>query len=96
MDPNVCYVNRSTYFHFIVCLGGFMFLEGMISIKSVLKGLMFKMKYLINKMHYNTLSQQVWDLIIGVFISILEVKGSNLTNGVFVLNNGKLTKYFSM
>jgi hypothetical protein len=73
-----------------------MFLEGMISIKSVLKGLMFKMKYLINKMHYNTLSQQVWDLIIGVFISILEVKGSNLTNGVFVLNNGKLTKYFSM
>jgi hypothetical protein len=26
-----------------------------------------------------------------VFISILKVKGSNLTNDVFVVNNGKLT-----
>jgi hypothetical protein len=31
-----------------------------------------------------------------VFAPILEVKGSNLTNGVFVVNNDKLTKYFPM
>jgi len=34
--------------------------------------------------------------MIRVFASILEVKGSNLTNCVFVVNNGKLTKYFPM
>jgi hypothetical protein len=34
--------------------------------------------------------------MVGVFASILEVKGSNFTNGVFVVNNGKLTKYFPM
>jgi hypothetical protein len=28
--------------------------------------------------------------MVGVFASILEVKGSNLTNGVFVVDNGKL------
>jgi hypothetical protein len=38
MDPNVCYANRSIYFHFIVCLDGFMFLKGMTSIEGVLKG----------------------------------------------------------
>jgi hypothetical protein len=32
----------------------------------------------------------------GVFVFILEVKGSNLTNGVFVVNSGKLIKYFPM
>jgi len=31
-----------------------------------------------------------------MFISILEVKGSNFTNGVFVINSGELTKYFPM
>jgi hypothetical protein len=55
---------------------------------------MFKMKYLINKMQCNTLSQQMWWLEIGVFTSILEIVGSNLTNGVFVVNGGKLTKNF--
>jgi hypothetical protein len=34
--------------------------------------------------------------MVGVFAFILEVKESNLTNGVFVVNNGKLTKYFFM
>jgi hypothetical protein len=34
--------------------------------------------------------------MIGVFASILKVKESNLTNGVFVVNNGKLIEYFSM
>jgi len=32
--------------------------------------------------------------MVGMFISIIEVKGSNFTNGVFVINNGKLTEYF--
>jgi hypothetical protein len=34
--------------------------------------------------------------MVGMFISILEVKGSNLTNVVFVINNGKLIEYFPM
>jgi hypothetical protein len=34
--------------------------------------------------------------MVRVFASILEVKGSNLTYGVFVVNNGKLTKYSPM
>jgi hypothetical protein len=34
--------------------------------------------------------------MVGVFAFILEVKASNLTNGVSVVNNGKLTKYFLM
>jgi len=34
--------------------------------------------------------------MVGVFSSILEVKGSNFTNGVYVVNNGKLIKYSSM
>jgi hypothetical protein len=54
------------------------------------------MKYLINKTQRNTLSQQVWWLNGKVFASILKVKGSNFTSGVFVVNNGKLTEYFSM
>jgi len=57
---------------------------------------MFKMKYLINKMQCNILSQHVWWLDGKVFASILEVKGSNLTNGVFVVNNGKLIEHFPM
>jgi hypothetical protein len=35
-------------------------------------------------------------VVVGVFAHILEVKGSNFTNGVFMVNNVKLTKYFSM
>jgi len=57
---------------------------------------MSKMKYLINRMQCNTLSQQVWRLDSRVFASILKVKGSNFTNGVFVVNIGKLTEYFPM
>jgi hypothetical protein len=34
--------------------------------------------------------------MVGVFVSILKVKGSNLINGVFEVNNGKLTQYFPM
>jgi hypothetical protein len=43
--------------------------------------------------------------MVGVFASILEVKGSNLTNGglglnftngVFVINSNKLIEYFPM
>jgi hypothetical protein len=34
--------------------------------------------------------------MVKVFASILKVKSSNLTNGVFMVNNGKLTKYFPM
>jgi hypothetical protein len=32
--------------------------------------------------------------MVGVFVSILEVKRSNFTYGVFVINNGKLIEYF--
>jgi hypothetical protein len=52
------------------------------------------MKYLINKIQYNILSQQVGGLMVGVFASILKVKGSNLTSDVCIVNNDKLTKYF--
>jgi hypothetical protein len=31
--------------------------------------------------------------MVGVFASILEVKKSNFTNGVFVVSNGKLNEY---
>jgi hypothetical protein len=34
--------------------------------------------------------------MVEVFASILEVKGSNVTNGVFVVNNGKITEYSPM
>jgi len=32
--------------------------------------------------------------MVRLFASILKVKGLNLTNGVFVVKNGKLIKYF--
>jgi len=32
--------------------------------------------------------------MVGVFAFIVKVKGSNLTNGVFVVNNGKLIENF--
>jgi hypothetical protein len=34
--------------------------------------------------------------MVGVFASILKVKGSNFTNGVFVINIDKLIEYSSM
>jgi hypothetical protein len=34
--------------------------------------------------------------MVGVFAFILKIKWSNLTNGVIVFNNGKLTEYFPM
>jgi hypothetical protein len=34
--------------------------------------------------------------MVRAFVSILKVKGSNFTNGVFVVKSGKLTKYFFM
>jgi hypothetical protein len=34
--------------------------------------------------------------MVGVFASILKVKGSNLTNGVCVVNNGKLLNFFNL
>jgi hypothetical protein len=34
--------------------------------------------------------------MIMVFASILVVKGSNLTNGVFMINSSKLIKFFFM
>jgi hypothetical protein len=36
------------------------------------------------------------DLMVRVFAFIIKVKGSNLTNGAFVINNSKLIKYFPM
>jgi len=36
------------------------------------------------------------DLMVRVFASILKVKGSNLKNGVFMVNGGKLIEYFPM
>jgi hypothetical protein len=35
-------------------------------------------------------------LMVRMFASILEVKGSNLTSGVCMINNGKLTEYSLM
>jgi hypothetical protein len=32
--------------------------------------------------------------MVGVFVTILKVKGSNFTNGVFMVNIDKLTEYF--
>jgi hypothetical protein len=34
--------------------------------------------------------------MVGVFASMLEVKGSNFTNNVFVINSGKLIEYSLM
>ncbi len=56
---------------------------------------MFKMNYLINRMQCNT-SQQVWWFDGRTICFHLHVKGSNSTNGVFVVNNGKLIQYFLM
>ncbi len=54
------------------------------------------MKYSINRIQYNTLSQQVWWLDDKCVCLHPRGEGSNFTNGVFVVNNSKLTKYFLM
>jgi hypothetical protein len=54
---------------------------------------MFKMKYLINRMQCNILSQQMGWLDVRVFVSIIKIKGSNLSNGVYVANSGELIEY---
>jgi len=35
-------------------------------------------------------------LMVGVFDSIIKINGSNFTNGVFKVNNGKLIEYYPM
>jgi hypothetical protein len=57
---------------------------------------MFKMKYLIKKCNVTHYHNNCGGLMVGVFTSTLEVKGSNFTNGVFVVNNDKLIKYSPM
>ncbi len=57
---------------------------------------MFKMKYLINKMFVTHYHNKCGGLMVKVFVSILEVKGSNFINGVFVVNSDKLVEYFPM
>jgi hypothetical protein len=42
---------------------------------------MFKMKYLINRMQGNILSQQMGGLMVGVFAFIRKVNGSNGVHG---------------
>jgi hypothetical protein len=55
---------------------------------------MLKMKYLINKMKITYYHNKWSDLMVKVFTFILKVKGSNLTSGVCMVNNGKLIVYF--
>jgi hypothetical protein len=57
---------------------------------------MFKMKYFINKMQVTYYCNKWGGLMVGVFDSILKVKGSNLTSGVCIVNSGKLIEYFSI
>jgi hypothetical protein len=54
---------------------------------------MFKMKYLINRIQCVHYHNKCDGLMVGVFSSILKVKGSNLTKNVFMVNNNKLTEY---
>jgi len=54
------------------------------------------MECLINKCNITHYHNKCGDLMVGVFASILEIKGSNFTNGVFVVNNNKLIEYFPM
>jgi hypothetical protein len=57
---------------------------------------MFKMKYLINKMQCNILSQQMcWFDGKGVCFHP-RGQGIKTSQMVFMINNGKLTKYFPM
>ncbi len=57
---------------------------------------MFKIKYMINTMQCNTLSQQMWWFDDKGVCLHPKGKGINLTNGVFVVNNGKLNEYSPM
>jgi hypothetical protein len=52
------------------------------------------MKCLINGMKCNTLSQQLGWFDGRVFTFNLKVKGSNVTNGVYMVNNCKLSNIF--
>ncbi len=54
------------------------------------------MKYLINKINVKHYHNKCGGLMVEVFACILKVKGSNLSNGVFVVNNDKLIVYFFM
>jgi hypothetical protein len=56
--------------------------------------IMFKMKYLINKMQCNTLSQQVWWLDGKGGCLYLRSQGIKPYKLVFVVNNGKFIKIF--
>ncbi len=51
------------------------------------------MKYSINRMQCNILSQQMGWLNGKGVCFILKVKALNFTSGVCMVNNGKLTKY---
>jgi hypothetical protein len=55
--------------------------------------IIFLMKYLINRMQCNILSQQMGWLNGKGVCFILKVKALNFTTGVCMVNNGKLTKY---
>jgi len=54
------------------------------------------MKYLIIKCNITHYHNKCGGLMAEMFDSILKVKRSNFTNGVSVVNNGKLTKYSPM
>jgi hypothetical protein len=58
--------------------------------------IMFKMKYLINRLQCNTLSQPVWWLDGKDVCHHTKGQGINYTHGVFMVNNGKLTEFFYM
>jgi hypothetical protein len=58
--------------------------------------LMFGMKYLIIECNVTHYHNKCDDLMEGVFASFLKIEWLNLTNGVFVVNSGKLTKYSPM
>jgi hypothetical protein len=51
---------------------------------------------MINTMQCNTLSQQMWWFDDKGVCLHPRGQGINLTNDVFVVNSGKLTKYFPM
>ncbi len=55
---------------------------------------MFEMKYLIIECNVTYCHNKWGGLMVRVFASILKVKGSNFKNGVCMVNNGKVTKYF--
>jgi len=55
-----------------------------------------KFKLNFNYFIWSNFQKKCGDLMIRVFASILNVKKSNFTNGVFVVNNDKLIEYFPM